>query len=161
MSEALLTASAVYFLFGSTVYCGTMWALQFFFYPSWHRINVGNVQDHFVIPTSAATRFFTVVVPIMFVSGAILVVTEWGEGWTLVAAILAFLGICVSTFVGWLLIIPINRQIQKGVPDDAALQPLLQRWMKLNTIRLVTVTIMWGATVWYLLAEGGFVDAVG
>jgi hypothetical protein len=33
--------------------------------------------------------------------------------------------------------------------------------MRLNTIRLVTVTIMWSATVWYLIAEGGFVNAVG
>jgi hypothetical protein len=161
MGDVLLTVNVVYFLFGATVYTGTMWALQFFFYPSWTKVNVDNVQDHFVVPTSAATRFFLVVVPIMFVSGAVMVVTEWGEGWTLVAAILAFLGIVESTFVGWMLIIPINRKIRDGVADDAALQPLLKRWMKLNTLRLFTVTIMWGATVWYLIAEGSFVDHVG
>lgn len=161
MKEALLTANVVYFLFGSTIYAGTMWALNIFFYPSWESVTVDTVQDQFIKPTTAATKFFLVVVPIMFVSGVAMIVTEWGEGWTLVAAILAFLGICESTFVGWLLIIPINRKIGDGVADNATLRPLLKRWMKLNTIRLVTVTIMWAATVWYVIVEGDFVDAVG
>ena len=69
MRETLLTINVVYFLFGATIYCGVMWSLRFFFYPSWSKMTVDNVQDHFIIPTSAATRFFLVVVPIMFFSG--------------------------------------------------------------------------------------------
>ena len=57
MRETLLTINVVYFLFGATIYCGVMWSLRFFFYPSWSKMTVDNVQDHFIIPTSAATRF--------------------------------------------------------------------------------------------------------
>jgi hypothetical protein len=32
--------------------------------------------------------------------------------------------------------------------------------MMLNNIRWVTVTIMWGAAVWYIIAKGNFPDAV-
>jgi hypothetical protein len=160
MTETLLTINVVYFLFGSTIYCGTMWSLRFFFYPSWTKINLDTVNDHFVIPTSSATRFFLVVVPLMFLTGIVLVVDEWGNGEVFVATIVALLGITISTVVGSLLIIPINRRIAHGVPDQATLVTLLKRWMMLNNIRWVTVTVMWGAVVWYLLAKGNFVDAV-
>ena len=63
MRETLLTINVVYFLFGATIYCGVMWSFRFFFYPSWSKMTVDNVQDHFIVPTSAATRFFLVVVP--------------------------------------------------------------------------------------------------
>jgi hypothetical protein len=32
--------------------------------------------------------------------------------------------------------------------------------MFLNDVRLVTVTIMWGAIVWYFIAKGDFIDAL-
>ncbi len=82
---------------------------------------VDNVQDHFIIPTSAATRFFLVVVPIMFFSGIVMVITEWGDGQTFVATLIAFAGIVVSTYVGWIHIIPVNRMIKAGVPDTNTL----------------------------------------
>ena len=47
MRETLLTINVVYFLFGATIYCGVMWSLRFFFYPSWSKMTVDNVQDHF------------------------------------------------------------------------------------------------------------------
>jgi hypothetical protein len=160
MRQTLLTANAVYFLFGATIYCGVMWALHFFFYPSWTGMTVDTVQEHFVVPTSAATRFFLVVVPIMFFSGLVLIATEWANGGAFAAVIIAFLGICASTYVGWIHIIPINRRIKAGVADQAHLVPLLKRWMFLNDVRLVTVTIMWGAIVWYFIAKGDFIDAL-
>lgn len=160
MRETLLTINVVYFLFGATIYCGVMWSLRFFFYPSWSTMTVDNVQDHFIIPTSAATRFFLVVVPIMFFSGIVMVITEWGDGQTFVAVLIAFAGIVVSTYVGWIHIIPVNRIIKAGVADTETLVPLLQKWMMLNNIRWITVTIMWAATVWYIIAKGDFPDAV-
>jgi hypothetical protein len=161
MTAALLTANAVYFLFGATIYCGVMWALRFFFYPSWTGMTLDNVHDHFVVPTTAATRFFLVVVPLMFASSIVLLVTEWGEGATFWATVIAFLGISVSTYVGWIHIIPVNRKIRDGAPDNATLAVLLKKWMFLNSIRWITVTIMWGAAVWYFVAEGNFYKAVG
>ena len=118
MRETLLTINVVYFLFGATIYCGVMWSLRFFFYPSWAKMTVDNVQEHFIVPTSAATRFFLVVVPIMFFSGIVMVITEWGDGQTFVATLIAFAGIVVSTYVGWIHIIPVNRIIKAGVPTQ-------------------------------------------
>lgn len=159
--RTFLTLNAVYFLFGATIYCGVMWSLQFFFYPSWKGMTVDTVQDHFIVPTSAATRFFLIVVPLMFASGIVMMASEWGEGLVFWLTVVAFLGICASTYVGWIHIIPVNRRIKAGVPDDAALVPLLKKWMFLNTVRFVTVTIMWGAVVWYVVAKGDLVDVIG
>jgi hypothetical protein len=155
MRETLLTINTVYFLFGATIYCGVMWALRFFFYPSWSKMTVDNVHDHFIIPTSAATRFFLVVVPIMFFSGIVMVITEWGDGWTFVATLIAFAGIVVSTYVGWIHIIPVNRIIKAGVAetrrssaseevDDAEQHPLGHGHDHV------------GRGVWYIIAKGNF-----
>ena len=46
------------------------------------------------------------------------------------------------------------------MPDTQTLVPLLKKWMMLNNIRWITVTIMWAATVWYIIAKGDFPDAV-
>ncbi len=149
MRETLLTINVVYFLFGATIYCGVMWSLRFFFYPSWSKMTVDNVQDHFIIPTSAATRFFLVVVPIMFFSGIVMVISEWGDGQTFVATLIAFAGIVVSTYVGWIHIIPVNRKIKAGVArhtdagapaeevDDAEQHPLDHRHHHVGRDRVV------------------------
>ncbi len=70
MSAKSITAaiSSTFLLFGTTVYVGVLWALHFFWYPSWEVMNVTTVQDHFINSTSAATDFFWIVVPIMFVT---------------------------------------------------------------------------------------------
>lgn len=161
MKEILLTANAVYFLFGATIYVGIMWSLRYFFYPSWTAMTVDSVDDHFIVPTSAATRFFTVVVPLMLVSGLVMIVTEWGEGVAFASVVIAYLGILASTYVGQRYIIPVNRTIEAGVASDEELRPLLERWMTLNSIRWVTTTVMWLATVWYFVARGNFLEAVG
>lgn len=157
--EVLLTINHVYFFFGATVYVGTMWALRFFFFPGWQSMTVANVQEHFIVPTRAATRFFTVVVPLMFLTGLIMVITEWGEN-EIWAALLAYLGILASTFVGTREIIPINKKIAAGVGSQDELVPLLKRWMFLNTLRFYTTTVMWGATMWYFVAKGNLLDAL-
>ncbi len=152
MGATLVEICWVYFLFGATVYTGTLWCLHFFLYPSWVGLSPDNVGVHFVHPTQAATRFFTVVVPLMLVAGVVLVVHSWGTGpvWP---ALLAVLGIVVSTIVGTGLIIPVNKQITAGV-DAPELTVLLKRWMLLNDIRWVTTSVMWAAAVWYVLAVG-------
>ena len=160
MRETLLTINAVWFLFGATIYCGVMWALRFFFYPSWSAMNTESVKDHFLVPIAAATRFFWVVVPLMLISGLVMVITAWGDAPAFVAALIALAGIIAIPAVGVVLIFPVNRIIKDGVADDAALVPLLQKWMRLNNIRWILATIMWGAAVWYIIAIGDFPHAV-
>jgi hypothetical protein len=132
MKEALLLANALYFLFGATMYVGTMWVLKWFLYPTWETLTPDNVNDHFGVPTIRATKFFTVVVPPMFLSGGILVWSEWGEREVILAAI-CLAGILLLTYVGQQIIIPVNKKVRGGEYDGPAeLIVLLKRWMFLN-----------------------------
>ncbi|GAA2776510.1 hypothetical protein [Streptomyces showdoensis] len=160
MKEALLLVNALYFLFGATMYMGTMWVLRFFLYPTWRSLTPENVGDHFGVPTTLATTFFTVVVPLMFVSGIVLVWSEWGE-WYVVLSAVCLAGILVLTYVGQQLIIPINKRIRAGDFDGpAGLTPLLLKWMRLNDIRFVGSTLTWAAIVWYIVAKGDLLGAL-
>jgi uncharacterized membrane protein len=109
---------------------------------------------HFGVPTTLATRFFTVVVPLMFISGIVLVWSEWGS-WYVVLAAVCLAGIALLTWVGQGIIIPVNKRIRGGQFDgQAGLTPLLGRWMRLNDIRFVGATVTWAAIVWYIAAKG-------
>jgi hypothetical protein len=161
MKDTLLLVNAMYFLFGASMYMGTMWVLRFFLYPTWRALTPENVQQHFGVPTILATRFFTAVVPLMFVSGGVLVATEWGGG-LVVAASLCLAGIVLLTFVGQGIIIPVNKRIRGGQYDGpAGLTPLLKRWMMLNDVRFWGSTVTWLAIVWYVAAKGDLLRALG
>ena len=79
MKAWLLLVNALYFLFGASMYMGTMWVLRFFLYPDLADADAGQRRPALRAPTILATKFFTVVVPPMFLSGIVLVVTEWGD----------------------------------------------------------------------------------
>lgn len=147
----LIGINHILLMFGTTVYMGVLWALHFFWYPSWEVMNVGNVQDHFILPTSAATRFFTVVVPIMFLTSIIMIWLEWKTKFRW-HAIVGLLGVTGATLVGQILIIPVNERIAGGV-DQATLTELLTEWMVLNDIRWIIITIMWLALMVYFLMK--------
>jgi len=150
----LLLVTALYFLFGATMYMGTMWVLKFFLYPTWRGLTPDTEPVHFAIPTLAATRFFTVIVPLMLVAGGVLVVSEWGDprvwfSWACVA------GIIFLTYVGQALIIPINKKIRAGSYDGVdGLRALLRRWMWLNDLRFYGSTVLWLVIVAYIVDKG-------
>ncbi|MEV7606406.1 hypothetical protein AB0N65_13280 [Paenarthrobacter sp. NPDC089322] len=155
----LLLVNALYFLFGATMYVGTMWVLKLFLYPTWHGLSRDNVDTYFGIPTRAATKFFTAIVPIMFISGGILVWSEWGTI-RLIPAIICLGGIIALTWVGQGIIIPINVRIRGGdFADDTELRGLLKRWMTLNDIRFYVSTLTWAAIVWLLVDRGRLWEA--
>lgn len=153
MKAIALAINHAYLFFGTTIYVGVLWALHFFWYPSWEVMSVANVQDHFILPTSAATAFFTIVVPLMLLANVIMIVTEWKTTyrWHAILALLCILG---ATYVGQVHIIPINETIAAGVADDATLLPLLQDWMMLNDIRWIIMTIMWLTLMVYFIGKG-------
>jgi hypothetical protein len=136
-------------MFGTTVYMGLLWSLHFFWYPSWEVMNVGNVPDHFVLPTNEATRFFTIVVPIMFVGSAVMIWQEWKTKFRW-HAIISMLGIAGVMAVRQFFIIPVNSAIAAGV-SQAKLTELLAEWMLLNDIRWYIVNVMWLALMIYFL----------
>ena len=159
MSAKSITAaiSSTFLLFGTTVYVGVLWALHFFWYPSWEVMNVTNVQDHFINPTSAATDFFWIVVPIMFVTNVIMIVLEWKtkHRWTFFVALA---GISGASYIGQALIIPVNDTIAQGITDQARLTEYLTDWMKYNDWRWMTMNVMWLALVYYYIAKGGLMS---
>jgi glucan phosphoethanolaminetransferase (alkaline phosphatase superfamily) len=152
MKNTLLNVNHALLMLGTTIYVGVLWALHFFWYPSWENMTVDVVQAHFIGPTSEATKFFTVVVPIMFGCNLVLIWAEWRTRFRW-AAIVAILGIIGSTLVGQLLIIPINQTIAKGVAAQAELTPMLQEWMKLNDVRWVMMNVMWLALMYFFLSK--------
>lgn len=160
MKQTLLLINALYFLFGATMYVGTMWVLRLFLYPTWRALTPDNVMEHFGVPTILATRFFTAVVPPMFLSGLVLVVSEWGDPLMWVALV-CLVGIIFLTYVGQQIIIPVNKKIRGGEYDGpAGLLPLLNRWMFLNNLRFVGSTITWAAIVWYFVAKPDLLQAL-
>ena len=152
----LIGVNHTFLMFGTTVYMGVLWALHYFWYPSWEVMDVGNVQDHFILPTSAATDFFTIVVPIMFLTSIIMIWREWKTKFRW-HAIIGFLGVTGATFVGQFLIIPVNESIAAGV-DQAQLTELLNEWMVLNDIRWTIINIMWLALMIYFLMRPSLAD---
>lgn len=157
MKKILLTINHVYLFFGTTIYVGVLWALHFFWYPSWEAMTLDTVQDHFIIPTSEATAFFTIVVPLMFLASIILIVMEWKTKYRW-PAILALLCIAGATYVGQVHIIPINETIKAGVNNMEALRDLLRDWMFLNDVRWIIMTVMWLTMMYYFVAKGNLMD---
>ncbi|UZN04650.1 hypothetical protein [Cellulomonas sp. S1-8] len=152
--------AALVFLFGATMYVGTMWVLKLFLFPTWPGLTRENVAVHFGVPTRRATTFFTVVVPPMFVAAIVLVVTEWGTRWVWFG-VACLVGVFVLTFVGQALIIPVNKRIRGGLfADDTELSGLLRRWMVLNDVRFYGSTLTWVAIVWYVVARGDLLGAL-
>jgi uncharacterized membrane protein len=151
-NKTLLNLLYLILMFGTTVYMGVLWSLKIFWFPGWKSITTDVVQEHFIGPTSRATVFFTIVVPIMFVCNAILIWKEWNTRfrWT---SIIAMLGIVGSTIVGKLLIIPINDEIALGKTNQTDLTSMLQTWMDYNDIRWIMMTIMWLALMYYFLTR--------
>lgn len=155
----LLLLVELYFLFGATMYVGTMWVLKLFLYPTWRSLDRSTVDMHFGIPTRAATAFFTGVVPVMFLAGGGMIWIEWGSP-RLVLAIVCLAGIIALTFVGQALIIPLNIKIRSGdFTDDAELRSMLIRWMMLNDIRFYVSTATWLAIVWVLADRGRLLES--
>lgn len=151
MRGVLLTLNDSFFFLVASIYLGAMWTVRLFFYPSWNYMSAADVPHHFVIPVKAATKFFTIVLPLMLLAGVVMVVEEWGKA-QLWQAIVAVAGITASALAFELLIKPINTQVYTA--DDATLTPLLQKWMRLNEIRFVASTITWLATIWFFIGRG-------
>ncbi len=124
MKGKLLAVNHACVFFGATLYCGVLWALHFFWFPSWEHLQVANYYDQFIPQTTAATKFFTVVVPIMLLCNVIMVIYEW-KGRLRWVAIGSLLCVIAATWVGQLYIIPINKIMAVPITDQTQLTSLL------------------------------------
>jgi hypothetical protein len=159
MKKILLTINHVYLLFGATLYVGVLWAMKFFWFPTWHKLTTANYYDQFVPQTTAATKFFTVVVPLMFLASLIMIVSEWKTKLRWIAiAILLTLG--AATFIGTTKIIPINKIMAQGVTDQTQLTELMTKWIALNEFRFYSLTFLWLLVVFYFVTKGNLPQAI-
>ncbi len=153
LKRLLLDINNIYLMFGTTMYVGVLWALRFFWYPSWNVMTVDNVQDHFINPTANATKFFWVVVPLMLIANIIFIVSEWKTKYKWIGLIVLACTVGAS-YYGQALIIPINDQIATGnVTDQAELTALLQDWMRYNNARWIIMTIQWLAMMYFFVSK--------
>lgn len=160
MKAKLLVLNHAYLFFGTTLYVGTLWALHFFWFPSWEHLKVDNYYDQFIPQTQAATRFFTYVVPLMFLTSLIMIKSEWKTRfrWLAIGALACLSG---ATYVGQALIIPINKTLTVPVTDQAQLTAYLEHWISYNNIRWMLLTIMWLLMMWYFIAKPNLTQALG
>ncbi len=159
MKKILLAINHGFLMFGVTIYVGVLWALHYFWYPSWEVMTVDVVQDHFINPTSAATDFFWIVVPLMFLTNAVMIWKEWKTKmrW---AAIVALLCLIAASYVGQVHIIPVNDEIAQGLLNPAQLSEKLSLWMTLNDIRWIIMSAMWLVMMYYFYAKGKLLDFI-
>ncbi len=144
----LFIINSAYIFFGATLYVGVLWALHFFWFPTWKNLMVENYYDQFIPQTTAATKFFTILVPIMFLSHLILCWQEWKTKlrWLAILALLALSG---ATYVGTMHIIPVNKILKQHITDQGRVTQLLEKWMMLNDIRMVLMTLAWATLMAY------------
>ena len=158
MKSTWVAITNAYILFGDSLYAGVLWALHFFWYPTWQVYTASDYYDHFIPPTAAATRFFTVVVPLMFLCHGIMVWKEWRTGarWVALGALAC---LTAATYVGQFHIIPINKILATHVTDGARVTALMRQWMFLNDIRWVVMTMSWLLMMYYFAAKAHRWDA--
>lgn len=159
MKKTLLVLNHSFLMFGVTVYVGVLWALHYFWYPSWEVMTVDVVQDHFINPTGAATEFFWIVVPIMFLNNTVLIWKEWKHQmrWAAIFAMLCLIG---ASYVGQSHIIPVNDEIAKGMLNAAELSEKLEHWMYLNDIRWIIMSLMWICMMYYFFSKGNLTEVI-
>ena len=158
MKQKLMVLNNAYIFFGTSIYVGVLWALHFFWFPSWRGFKVDNYYDQFIPETTAATSFFTIVVPIMLLCYLIMVWKEWRTSMRWIA-LGAFACLVATTIVGTLLIIPVNKILAQHITDQAQLTELFQRWMFLNDVRWVLMTLSWVLMMYYFGAKACKLDS--
>lgn len=160
MKAILLAVSHSYLFFGTTLYCGVLWGMHFFWFPTWKNLRVQNYYEHMIPQTAAATKFFFVVVPLMVASIIVMIISEWGLPLWWVPWV-ALICLSLATVWGTMRIIPINRKLKAGVTDPVEFAGMLKKWLALNNMRWVVLTIMWIDLMIYFICRGDLLLKLG
>jgi len=151
--RTLIDLNNAYIFFCSSVYLGMFWSLHFFWFPHYpDTLNLGNYYDAIIPQTTTATRYFFITIPIMAVAILIMLITEWKSRLRWVP-ILWIPGLLAPVIVQQAFIEKINNEFIAGVKDMETLKTLLTKWMFMNDVRFVILTLMWGVTMYFFLAK--------
>lgn len=163
MKKYLLALNHGYYFWATSIYVGLLWSLHFIFSSSWENVRPDQAAQQFMMPVDSATRFFTVVVPPMLLSGLILLVVEWKTRQRN-KAIAAYACLWSMMVVGGYMIRPINEwvteQLQQGSLQADALRMHLQDWMFYNDVRMIIMTTLWLILLWYFYSKNNLLDSL-
>ena len=153
MKRTLLDINNAYIFFCASIYLGLFWSLHFFWFPHYpETLNVNNYYDAIIPQTTTATKFFFITIPIMAAAILIMLITEW-KGKLRWVPLAWIPGLLAPVLVQQIAIENVNDQFKAGITDPAQLQVLLDRWMYLNDIRWIILTIMWLITMYFFIAK--------
>lgn len=148
MIHALLVANDLLLFLCTSMYLGTGWSLVLFQFPLRSQITVDNYHLPFVAPVILATRFFTWMTAVMILTALVMIV---GVGRTalVLAPVIVLLGVAAATLLTVILILPLNARMADGIRDPAELNRVLDRWMRLNVVRVGLWSVQWAAMAAY------------
>jgi hypothetical protein len=142
----LLMINNSYTFFVSSLHMGLMVSVLLFWYPTWISLTLTTIHENFSIPAKLATNLFIVLIPIMFITSAIMIISEWKTPlkWPAIVILLGSLG---STTMAYYFLFPLNDIIAAGVPTQAGLTEILKKWMVLNDYRVFFSVTTWFAVL--------------
>lgn len=152
MSETANVIVAALMLLFASMYLGTGWSLVLFSFPLAPRLTPQTYSLPFVAPVEQATRFFTWMTIAMLVSSVALIVGE-ADGDYLWVPIVYLAGVVAATAITILLIFPYNKELKAGVTDPDRLHLVLEKWMRLNKVRVSLWTVQWTAVALYFVLK--------
>lgn len=153
MKRTLLDINNAYIFFCASIYLGLFWSLHFFWFPHYpETLNVNNYYDAIIPQTTTATKFFFITIPIMAAAILVMLITEW-KGKLRWVPLAWIPGLLAPVLVQQIAIENVNDQFKAGITDPVQLQVLLDRWMYLNDIRWIILTIMWLITMYFFIAK--------
>ncbi|MEO5893707.1 MAG: hypothetical protein ABIQ31_25860 [Ferruginibacter sp.] len=133
-----------------SMYFGTGWSLILFSFPTAHELTPANYYSHFVPQVTAATDFFRGMTMVMIFCCVALIIEEWKTRlkWFGVGVLLT---VILATALTIIYILPYNRSMAAGIATLEELTLVLNKWMRLNLIRVIAWTIQWLLMMFYFL----------
>lgn len=125
-----------------SMYFGTGWSLVLFSFPIAPELTPDNYYNQFVPQVTAATGFFTYMTMVMMVSCIIFIIEEWKTNfkWFPIGVLIL---VIAATLLTTTYIIPYNELMAVGITDATELHEVLEKWMRLNVIRVSLWTLQW------------------
>jgi hypothetical protein len=144
----ILTVSHSVLFLCASIYLGTGLSLGLFQFPSFSDLTVSNYHIIIVPPIDRATKFFTYMTQVMYLTGGLMLVAEW-RTWMRLVPIVVLVSLTTTTMLTILVIFDYNRELSAGITDQARLDEVMASWMTLNWIRIAIWVVMWGALMVY------------
>jgi hypothetical protein len=135
-----------------SIYFGTGWSTAIFQFPVMDQLTPDNYYLHFIPQIDNATNFFTFLVTLIGITGAIMVWGEWRTRyrWLPILVLLLVAGAtCLTMFV----IFPVNDLLRQGVREQAQLDAIMARWKLLTWARVAIWSSEWTLMMVYFAAR--------